>query len=164
MGSGKGRARRANAMTAAPPALGQLTFDPSKWQEFVQDSALEEYNIRQYYCGTKRPSARHRPYSMHFDDYAKIVSELFADAVVAGAIILPATYTSTDFIFSAEERPGQPDGQVKARQVFVTLEGKPDSRRSLGQHEYWLVKGTTMGQSIVPTFLEAVAHVVNELL
>ncbi len=113
MGSGQGKSRRgqvvsprleAQASTRTPVPAAQrrnhlAVFQEQKWAEFLKKSDLEGTTIIKYYLGSV-------PKTLVEADYEKMITELFADAVTVGAILLPvqyrhpAPYTVEDFVFT----------------------------------------------------------------
>src|ERR1039458_6255214 len=97
MGSGKGRAKRAQGIPASkalPRGPQPLIVSPGqqKWHDFVANSELEDVNIHEYYLGHTYPSPTD-------EGYEKMVTELFADAVEVGAVVIPDELRAEDFTF-----------------------------------------------------------------
>ena len=125
MGSGQGRTRRSRAATArlnAPAASSPsdvptrgAVFNRQKWQVFLRESDLEGMSLHKYYLGKK---------DSHVPDYQleKVVTELFADAVEVGAIILPSPYKPADFEFKVKASDGF---GLDSSRIDVSLLGKP---------------------------------------
>ena len=98
MGSGRGKTRRAQALVsqaAKQTKKFDAAFQEDKWKEFVRDSGLRKVNLQQYYLGKIVPNLT--------DSEAEvIITNLFNDAVLVGAITLPANCVSDDFQFFIE--------------------------------------------------------------
>src|ERR1039458_6940228 len=108
MGSGKGKTKRARAVSSPPkretttkPEKQSVTptrkkpiiqFEGAKWGNFVKNTSLKDVKLSRYYLNRE---ARKE----NFSDYETIIRELFADGVNAGAIPLPAPYHAEDFEF-----------------------------------------------------------------
>src|ERR1035437_4932500 len=69
-----------------------------EWTRFVNSSGLEKINLHEYYLGEELLQITN-------DDYAKLLTELFADAVAVGAIVLPRLYKAEDFLFEVSPDP-----------------------------------------------------------
>src|ERR1017187_409628 len=98
MGAGKGKNRRVR--TTVEPVQQFATLDEAKWDEFVKDSDIAGTKIFQYYLGqTMNRSLEARPpKDLAPEDWEKVSSELFQDAVSVGAIILAPPYAAEDFV------------------------------------------------------------------
>ena len=96
MGSGKGKARRVQAVASAKGAAEDVAYDEAKWIEFVENSAASDVLAFQYYLGLDENDGKSA------GEYEKAVGELFADAVTVGAIKLPPAYIVTDFSFAID--------------------------------------------------------------
>src|ERR1035437_794354 len=108
MGAGKGMARRGRATRprlrgrvtrprlgaqttlASPSVNNTVAFVEEKWEEFVRNAGTRATRLHDYYLGGSSEDASD-------DECAKIVSELFNDAVTVGAIVLPSGSAAADF-------------------------------------------------------------------
>src|ERR1017187_8560061 len=99
MGSGKGKTRRVQAVLATLPAecapawAEEAVLDKSKWSDFVKNSDMVRTKVYPYYLGKSASS----PPDYCNADHEKVVTELLADFVAVGAMVLPAPYTVEDF-------------------------------------------------------------------
>lgn len=109
MGSGKGKARRVQTASvkavSATATIPRTKYDRRVWSQFVKDSELKSLSLREYYLGSyENPNPKTWGYlteeSVTVDGSLKILTELFADAVDVGAIILPPPYNAADFEFA----------------------------------------------------------------
>ena len=103
MGAGKGQTRRVQGRVSGvrhAPVKTKATkwvkvkFNRSEWAQFLKDSRLANVNIYKYYLGSI-------PSKITFEDYDKVLTELFADAVEVGAVVLPEPYKAADFRLEA---------------------------------------------------------------
>src|ERR1039458_2453749 len=108
MGSGKGRSRRTQVVGAAAK---QVTFEIAKWDGLLEDMGVSNVNLHQYYLGGA-------PQHMTNAGYEKLIAELFSDAVLAGAIILPSGRNVDDFEFLVVMHGGYVDA------LEIDLKGK----------------------------------------
>src|ERR1039457_6647606 len=119
MGSGKGRARRAQAKKSL-----DVVFNATKWYDFVQDGEVEQVRVDEYYLGGEDDG-------LDEADYERIYSELFADAVVVGAVSLPAGYAPDDFEFRVGGIAQHVHDRDGADDVRVALKSNPQVERDL---------------------------------
>ena|ERR1035437_3658498 len=99
MGAGRGQTRRAQATALQPGRL--MGVDDEKWVEFVFGSNSQGVSLRDYYCpGAKKQFGP--------KDLEKVVTELFADMVSVGAIVLPRGKVTADYAFRVT-RKGRTD-------------------------------------------------------
>ena len=106
MGSGKGRTRRAQATSFAKQGQ-EVTWDVDKWNEFVDGETMKNVMVDEYYLSKGAMESA-------LENYGLVFSELFADAVAVGAIVLPDGVNVDDFRFvvgpfSNEPRHGRAD-------------------------------------------------------
>ena len=118
MGSGKGKSRRGRAVrpqmnTQTVAAPGTLTardevrwlrimrasklevgFDMDVWRRFIAANGLSKVNVYKYYQVSVNSAL-----PLRLADYERVLTELFADAVTVGAIVLPGAYKPEDFEF-----------------------------------------------------------------
>ena len=73
MGSGKGKARRVQAVASAKGAAEDVAYDEAKWIEFVENSAASDVLAFQYYLGLDENDGKSA------GEYEKAVGELFAE-------------------------------------------------------------------------------------
>jgi hypothetical protein len=107
MGSGKGRARRAQVVAGSGQAMSGARFgsDSRKWHEFVSGAGLRGVDVAEYYG----------------EDYSedagrlRLLEGVFADMVSVGAIILPEPYEVEDFVF-----------ELVGSEPVAYLRGKPE--------------------------------------
>src|ERR1022692_4821597 len=101
MGSGKGQARRAKAQVTLRV---KDVVDQEAWRTFVTSQKLKTETLAQYYLGWQPQGQRLRR-----NELEKIISELFQDLVVVGAIVLPSGATADDYDFAIrdEESPAR---------------------------------------------------------
>src|ERR1039458_345963 len=97
MGSGKGKARRAQVASAAGRAYvareGQeVKWDVNQWNEFVAGESMKNVMVDEYYLSKGAMKST-------LENYGVVFSELFADAVAVGAIVLPDGISVDDFRF-----------------------------------------------------------------
>ena len=123
MGAGQGKIRRVRAVVAA--ASPQVYYYDKKWEEFVAKSGILEMDTLAYYLGKT-------PDELTSAEQGKFFTELFADAVVVGAIVLPAPYVAEDFRFHVDAGKNDYDhvGHAYAR---IVLRDDPDV---MGKFEY----------------------------
>jgi hypothetical protein len=96
MGSGKGKARRAQATAHSNRSHAKtISYAEEKWAEFIEKSDLGTTNVYEYYLGQNH----NYNYPLDADDYKKLLEELFQDAVAVGAITLHSPYHVDDFAF-----------------------------------------------------------------
>ena len=97
MGSGRGKARRAQSVGNFAGSEVPL-FQEKKWYEFMDNGGLAPVTLRQYYLpdGARENS----------NDYGIIVNELLTDAVAVGAVVLPDKYEVDDFLVKVVDVPG----------------------------------------------------------
>ena len=105
MGTGKGQTRRAQSVVlVAPPNVvhsdrsaaaeaERVALQYKKWEEFIATSGVGFIKVRRYYMGKDFDR------SMAREDYEKVLTEQFADAVQVGALVLPGNYKAEDFRF-----------------------------------------------------------------
>ena len=130
MGSGEGQTRR---MQATAPTVGVLNkvlaLDPDKWEEFVNESGIEHVSAYKYYLGTL-------PGKCGAAEHEKVTTELFADAISVGALILPPPYIAADFEFKMV--PGS------INKLNIILKQQPELSEKLGHVSYYMGKASQM--------------------
>src|ERR1039458_1335596 len=140
MGSGKGKARRAQAPSAFAGeepdgkrhyadgrASGRINresgwwlngqrvahsvvFHGREWEDFVRGSGLLGVKVAEYYFEENDVG--------HFDtaEYLEFITDLFNDAVSVGAIELPASYKAEDFQFRIVAGDLDSDGSLRSEE------------------------------------------------
>ena len=106
-------------LTASKAAQGiaGARYLPKAWGEFLNESGLTAVRLHQYYLGQAPPL-------LYGSDYRKLLSELLADAVAVGAIVIPSPYTLADFQLAIQPAPYD----VPCVRAEITLKGKPDKK------------------------------------
>src|ERR1039458_248590 len=98
MGSGKGKNRRTKTSTPSHTLPGHiverkssrsLTYNPSKWKEFLNNSGLNGVCPYGYYLGKTSQT-----YTT--TEHNKVLNELFTDAAAIGAFSIPSPYETKD--------------------------------------------------------------------
>src|ERR1035437_2697628 len=136
MGAGQGKTRRAQAQLTAFQASqvknGQAVFVLKPWKEFVKDSGVGTVKMHNYYLG-KNTQAGERV------DYEKLLTEMLADAVSAGAILLPEPYVAEDFQYKAVQQGTRPPNKAE-----VSLKKEPQFKGEVSYLSYYMGKNGTM--------------------
>ena len=102
MGSGRGQARRAKGLVVSGARERSLSYNRDEWVKFVEEMGVKNTGLYQYYLG---PLERGHLFSDA--DHEKVMTELFADMIDAGAFTLPDPYAAEDFEFEMMGRlPG----------------------------------------------------------
>src|ERR1022692_3804000 len=70
-----------------------VLFTSTPWEKFIRESGLRFVHLNEYYLGSETED-------LTASDYEKLLTELVADAVVVGAMVLPAQYEAKDFLFT----------------------------------------------------------------
>src|ERR1017187_7003246 len=127
MGSGKGKMRRVGSaccnledqpVIATSEVAGVVTEKWAQWQQFTWGSSSADVSLHEYYLG-------HAPEDITDEEYEKLLAELFADAVVVGAIALPDPYKPADFSFRIINSK---IGFSKIVDAEITLKNNPEVR------------------------------------
>jgi hypothetical protein len=125
MGSGKGRARRAQAaaLSAAKPMRRDIAydiqFDAEPWEKFIAKNNLGQENMHEYYLGRDGAHLFAEP-----EDYEKVMSEFFADLVDTGTLTLPPDFEAQDLIFHTNT--GEQAGWVAGfQEMTMSVKGYP---------------------------------------
>src|ERR1035437_2389551 len=157
MGAGKGRARRTQA--GAPPrnrvlaprvrgTLKNVAYDNKQWMDFVDGHDLSEVRLYDYYSGgttVEYSSASH----------AEVVTQIFADTVSVGALILPGSYQTNDFVFEMES--GTP-GESSMRLI---LKGAANKNKVATNIIYYFADSHTLSDADLSYFLQQVAEAID---
>lgn len=141
MGSGQGKTRRALVSTAAPQNTTKTNnnaseMKPERWAEFVENSGIQNVKLTRYYLNKDNTD-------LTSTDYEQIMPELLTDMITAGAVTLPDTYTSEDFLFKVTGGRALASGHYY---MTVALKNKPDATISMGRAKYCFDNKTTMHQ------------------
>jgi hypothetical protein len=91
---GVGKVKKAQTPAVPQVVKYDTIFSEEKWEEFVVGAGLGRLRLDRYYLGKDWGG----PTSA---DCEKLFTNLFADAVLAGAIVLPGSYKPADFTFKA---------------------------------------------------------------
>ena len=105
----------------AAPRVGVPIFSGEKWEEFVVNSRIGDVNMHNYYADGKIDSSSALAHTL----YSRVLSELFADGVAVGAVVLPDDYVPADFVFEAEVAK-----ERLVQRVDIVLGSKPDIKSS----------------------------------
>ena len=134
MGSGKGKARRAQNIRAqivgqAQPAQTTSSFDSKFWQEFVTTSGARAQLLTKYYLGDKNltsVSGSSKAVSQtRVKEWEKSFQELFSDAIEVGALKLPLGYSATDFEITLKpDIRGRTIGEGLHGRMHILIENK----------------------------------------
>jgi hypothetical protein len=120
MGGGKGKSRRVRSVTLSSQPAQVLTEKWTEWQEFVWGSKMGDVQLHEYYLGTA-------PEELTSEDYEKLLTELFSDAVAVGAIALPDPYRPDDFAFRIVGDKSTNVGWRRDADAEIVLKSEPDS-------------------------------------
>jgi hypothetical protein len=152
MGSGKGRTRRAQVSTA-PAFSGVSSFQRGKWNNFVFSNGLDSITLRQYYLSNASHQITNK-------DYEVVVSELFADAVTVGAVVLPEPYEVDDFQIEISDAEAH-----DAYELFgtVSLKSKPKLKKRFRLLSS-LDASRQLGETTVAQVIGDVAYGINVLV
>ena len=94
MGSGRGKMRRVRSAVAAS-SVG-VVYNMEKWRKFVEsvssNDEMSTLRLDEYYLGKKVRM-------VGSEDFERLYSEIFSDAISVGAIVLPEDYRADDFEF-----------------------------------------------------------------
>jgi hypothetical protein len=149
MGSGKGRARRAQQVHHAVGNASEILVDEEKWGEFVDSGGLADVPIYGYYLqkNASKLITIFQIGELPDDADMKVVRELFADAVSVGAIVLPESYDADDFEFG----PG-PDYD---EDVLIRMRSRPELTDIVQNISFSLGANPLLGdQAVVDSFYE----------
>ena|ERR1035437_2933334 len=152
MGAGQGKTRRASGLqpTTEPAVIGTMV-DERAWKTFVAQSLPPSTKLFSYYLGKDAATSESI-------DYQKLVSELFADAVAVGAVLLPAPLTADKFEFSTYRNSGRE--QLTIRAADRSVEREPFL---FNPHTYF-GKNTPLDAWYVIRSLKEIALAVNKIL
>jgi hypothetical protein len=79
-----------SSVVAGDYAPDHVKLDYEKWDEFIRGTGLRGVGVREYYLGEDVVSASDV-------EVQKVFTELLADAVSVGAVVLPVPYTVASF-------------------------------------------------------------------
>ena len=71
-------------------------FNSGAWNDFVNGAGLERVRMDRYYLGKALPGNLTKRTQLGCE---KLLTNLFADAILAGAVVLPGPYSYEDFVF-----------------------------------------------------------------
>ena len=127
----------------------QVNLDGAKWIRFVRASKLEKLTLKQYYL----PNVSAKPTAA---EYELLATNLFADAVAVGALVLPDTVSVEDFRFIAQRFSPE---EVKIRRKVSSPGGS-----------FWVFDLDTLRRTIrmssmnIPTLFRGIARGIDELV
>src|ERR1035437_1476818 len=107
---------------SAPPSRQWVTdvaYDAFKIQDLWKKIGPEDVGLLDYYLGET-------PAQLKSSDQEKLFSELLADAVAIGGIVLPEPYTPEDFEFEADYLKNDYSYSEGEAHVIVTLKSNPE--------------------------------------
>ena len=132
MGAGKGQTRRAQT-TTTPTKIGKVLCHMDKWEKFVEEGGLKNMNLYQYYLNET-------PFDPTAEEEARVATELLADAVSIGAIVLPTPFTPENFTFHL-------DSGNKMRVALKGNNGYTILSADINNYFWRLHPGTKMGHT-----------------
>src|ERR1035437_6915780 len=98
-GFGVSISRMTKPQTTIPQVIKYDTiFDEGKWNDFVNGAGLERMRMDRYYLGGALPRNLTKRTKLGCE---KLLTNLFADAILVGAVVLPDPYNYEDFTFKA---------------------------------------------------------------
>jgi hypothetical protein len=152
MGAGKGKSKR--AQSTLPAALNSTTvsYNEDAWARFVHEIDWAGTHVYDYYL------CQNDIWEHTSEEHEKVATELFADAVDVGALILPPGCTSKEFQFKIEAM-GETYGPQKIALLFRNASGFAIEKRLP-----WDLFRRNMDGPRVNSFLEDLAHAVGEVL
>jgi hypothetical protein len=154
MGAGRGKTRRASAVLANPtPEMRseQVLCRPDEWDAFVSNVRLRKDNLHRYYLGEE-------PLQVTHEDYAKILTELFADAVQVGAIVLPEGYNAESFQLAVIH--DEYTAQMKAE---LSLKSQPSRKEFIYYFSHYISPRATLSDSAIKYVLQQIAQNAQKL-
>src|ERR1022692_1145024 len=100
MGSGRGATKRVQTVSAQTTSP-TVVYDYKKWGEFLEKSGLRNVKACKYYLGRDEHWTAYSE-----EEYTKLITDLFADAVEVGVLELPSFYVAENFEFQVRRRDG----------------------------------------------------------
>lgn len=169
MGSGKGKSRRSQSSESGGAVLSSVPsgalYEEMRWESFLQSSGVEDVPVLSYYFDDIHAGAvgitGMRAYNLAVDDYKKVVTELFMDAVNVRAIRLPSPYSAEDFVFEMESRPTYDDETVY---VNIALKSKPNSGMPILDPTVYINTESVLSDGNTHYVLQVISWRINELL
>ena len=149
---------QANVKTNAPRPLYPIKIDLEwwKWDEFVNNCGLVNKKLYDYYLG-KNINNR----TVNADE--KLITELFADAVEVGALILPPPHTTQDFIFTATDFTLKANGKNNIN-IYVALKPRTSKKKRANEILWYLQKDLTMSNPEVIGILDSLSRPIRSLV
>ena len=115
-----GKVKVKKAATANSRVIKQSSiFNSGAWNDFVSGAGLERVRPDYYYLGEALPRDLTKRTKLGCE---KLFTNLFADAILAGAVVLPGQYNYEDFVFKARE--GSKFGSRRLVDVWISFQGK----------------------------------------
>ena len=160
MGSGKGRSRRVlvSQPGTAKASQKKTSFQGEVWGRFLHDSKITHYNLYKYYGLPMENRLRQTP---TVEDYEKVFTELFADAVAIGVITLPSPWTLEDFRFKMKTNTS---GSSTYGRITMELVSHPGVDDNLGHPYHHLDKWTTLTNWYVKTAMSSAKESAQRLI
>ena len=161
MGSGKGKARRAAALTVAPRRT-LAHSDPMKWLRFLKKQGIRNVTVAKYYGTELSEPAKKKLTAAGVES---VLEEMLRDWVGLGALTLSENRSVEDYEFRVEDSllrktPNEPPEKIKV--FLVDQQGDEDGEVYLLYPDRWLGVHTRLWSADMLYLLERLGDCMNE--
>src|ERR1035437_9862490 len=102
----------------------RVVWHQRTWAEFVDSLGVKRVDLYDYYLGKTAQGCSDA-------EHAQVIAEIFADAILAGALTMPQRYSAEDFSFHVKS-------EAHGRKISITQRAYPNLSLPLVGKNYYL--------------------------